>query len=201
MAVGLVNDDEFFKELTSYKKVPLPTVEKNIPVPDFTPVLEGTIEQVPSRGRSKGDNNVPSSLRAIIGEEALLNGRQSALDLARDFGISPSSVSAYSKGATSTASYNEPKSSIVSVVNKARERAAKKAAKTLNQALATITQEKLDFTDAKDLAGIARDMSVLIKNLEPQSASDSSEAKSPQFVIFAPQFRDERSFETIQVIE
>jgi hypothetical protein len=78
----------------------------------------------------------------------------------------------------------------------------KRAGRTLNAALASITQEKLDYTDARDLSGIAKDMSVIIKNLEPpQAAAESTSAASPQFVIFAPTFRQETSFETITVNE
>jgi len=71
----------------------------------------------------------------------------------------------------------------------------------LSQALAAITQEKLDYTDARDLSGIAKDMSVIIKNLEPPTQVESSGEKTPQFVIYAPSFKDERSFEVITVNE
>jgi predicted transcriptional regulator len=190
MPIGIVADDEFEKELKRLN----PTTRG--------PVVEGTVVGKPSRGRSDGDNNVPDSLRKIIGEEALLNGRQSAMEIASSFGISSSQVSAYAKGATSTASYNSPSQSLISHINKSRERAIKKASKTLNSALAAITQDKLDYTDARDLSGIAKDMSVIIKNLEPQQNAEASpDAKAPQFVIFAPQFRDERTFEHITVQE
>jgi hypothetical protein len=154
-------------------------------------------------GRKDGDVNVPDALRQIIGEEAVLNGRKSALGLAGMFGISDSSVSAYAKGATSTASYNTPKPAIIGHINKSRARASKKAGKVLDAALGAITQDKLDYTDAKELAGIAKDMSVIIKNLEPPADSSQSlkSDSSPQFVIFAPQFRDERSFDHITVQE
>jgi hypothetical protein len=193
MPIGLVSDNDMEKELASYQK---PT---QLVVPD-NPVLEGVILEKPSKGRKDGDIEVPDSLRKIIGEEALLNGRASAVALAGEFGISPSSASAYAVGATSTASYNKPKQSIISHINKSRERATKRAAKTLNAALSSITQEKLDYADADKLSGIAKDMSVIIKNLEPKSEGPV-ENKQPQFVIFAPQFRDERSFDTITVQE
>jgi len=194
MPIGIVSDEEFFKESSSYSPA------KSLIVPP-NPVLEGEILDIPKRGRKDGDIEVPDSLRKIIGEEALLNGRASAVQLAAEFGLSPSSASAYAVGATSTSSYNQPKPSILSHINKSRERATKKAAKTLNAALAAITQEKLDYLDADKVSGIAKDMSVIIKNLEPKVASPDEGNKQPQFVIFAPQFRDERSFDMITVSE
>jgi hypothetical protein len=77
----------------------------------------------------------------------------------------------------------------------------KKAAKTLNAALGSITQEKLDYLDADKVSGIAKDMSVIIKNLEPKVDPSSTGQATPQFVIFAPQFRDERQFDMITVQE
>jgi transcriptional regulator with XRE-family HTH domain len=186
MPIGLVSDDDFLTELSSYNQR-----------------KEAVIVEKPSRGRSDGDVNVPDSLRQIIGEEAVINGREAALELASEFGISPSSVSAYAKGATSTTTYDTPSKSIIQHINKSRQRATKRAGKVLSAALGAISQEKLDYADPKDLAGIAKDMSVIIKNLEPPSVGTDSEssAKTPQFVIFAPTFRDERTFETIDVKE
>lgn len=192
MPIGIVDDSEFERELNSLKL--------NQKKESHTPRVE--IIDKPHRGRSEGDNNVPDSLRKIIGETAVIDGRQVALEFAKDFGISPSSVSAYAKGATSTTTYDTPSKSIISHINKSRERAIKKASKTLHSALGSITQEKLDYSDAKDLSGIAKDMSVIIKNLEPQKEVQAGdETKQPQFVIFAPQFRKEESFQTITVNE
>jgi transcriptional regulator with XRE-family HTH domain len=189
MPIGLVSDDLLKDELDRCSGV------------SKRKVLEGTIVDKPSRGRADGDSNVPESLRKIIGETAVIDGRQAALDLAKDFGISPASVSAYANGATSTASYDSPNKELIAHINKSRARAIKKAQNTLNGALGAITQEKLDYTDAKDLASIAKDMTVVIKNLEPKSESDPAASNQPQFVIFAPQFRKEESFEIITVNE
>ena len=198
MPVGLVTDADFNAELERIGSIPSGRTSTPVITPE---VIQGIIEEVPSRGRSKGDNNVPTSLRAILAEEHLMNGRSAALEMASELGISPSSVSAYAKGATSTSSYDKPKESIVNVVNAARVRATKKAARTMNAALAAITQQKLDYTDADKLSGIAKDMSVIIKNLEPKSDFQTGQSTQPQFTIYAPQFRDERSFEIIQVTE
>jgi hypothetical protein len=182
MAMGRVSSDQFDKEINDK---PEPKV---------------TIIDKPSKGRKEGDNNVPEGLRKLIGETGAIDGRQSALDLASRFGISASSASAYANGATSTTSYNEPKAGIKSHIIKSKERAVKRASVTLNQALSAITQEKLDYADPKDLAGIAKDMAVIIKNLEPPQTVESGQS-SPQFTIYAPTFRDERSFEVITVQE
>jgi len=193
MPIGIVSDTDFQSELDR-----LSGSIKSVSVP-----VSGTIEQLPTKGRNTGDNNVPESLRKIIGEDAAINGRQSALQIAKMFDISPSSVSAYANGATSTTTYNSPNKEIIKHINKSRARATKKATRTLNAALEAITQDKLDYTDARDLSGIAKDMSVIIKNLEPPTPPVDSEAasKQPQFVIFAPTFRDERTYESITVNE
>lgn len=188
MPIGIVTDEELQQELDRLK----PAVS--------TP--GGRVTIAPPKGRKTGDVNVPDSLRKLIGEESVINGRDSALALAKDFGISPSSVSAYAKGSTSTTSYNEPKPSLVEHLNKSRARRIKQADKVLSAALGAITQEKLDHTDADKLSGIAKDMSAIIKNLEPQKSNEGGDGKSsPQFVVFAPTFRDERTFESITIQE
>lgn len=198
MAIGIVSDTEFEDELIKSTKRGVTRPSGHV-----TEVMTPEVREIPTRGRNDGDVNVPDSLRKIIGETAVIEGRQAALGLAKEFGISPSSVSAYAKGATSTTTYHEPKPAIIDHINKSRHRAIKRASKTLHQALSSISQDKLDMADAKDLAGVAKDMSVIIKNLEPPQPTidPSTNNNQPQFVIFAPQFRDERSFEVIQVQE
>lgn len=192
MAIGIVNDDELQAELDrlngSIKKEPV-----------VQPVV---IEEIEKGGRNEGDVNVPDSLRQIIGETSVIDGRQDALALANMFGISASAVSAYAKGSTSTASYDSPAKSIISHINKSRQRYTKKAGKVLHEAMQKIDENKLNDMSAKELAGIAKDMSVVIKNLEPQQAAPGEDGqKTPQFVIFAPQFRDERTFPTMVLEE
>lgn len=192
MSMGLVSDDLFQQELDRLSgQSPMKNEHRKAQIIDK-----------PSKGRSNGDNNVPESLRKIIGETAVIDGRQEAVRLANQFGISASSVSAYAKGATSTTSYNEPKPSIIDHINKSRRRAISRASKTLNQSLASITQDKLDYSDAKDLAQIARSMSGIIKDLEPPaSSSEINQSNNTQFVIFAPSFRKEEAYESIIVKE
>lgn len=184
--LGIVDDTQFELELdnSNAKK-------------EYRP-LDVSVIQKEDRGRHKGDNEVPSGLRKIIGEESVINGRESALALATDFGISPSSVSAYAKGATSTASINRPEITLQNYLTSRKNRASKRALRNLNNALDHITDDKLSDIKAKDLASIAKDMSVVAKNMEPANAGNENN-NAPKFVVYAPTIRDERTYETIVV--
>ena len=185
MSIGIVSSEDFQKEL-----------EKLVPS-----VKEAVIVEKPHRGRDEGDTNVPEVLREVIAETSVTHGRARALDVAKSWGISPASVSAYSKGATSTATYDQPKKSLTDVINRSKMRATRKASRSMMYALEQITPDKLESAKVRDLAGIAKDMSAIIKNMEPSHDTISDGTNSPQFVIFAPSFRDERSFQTIVASE
>lgn len=186
--MGIVSDDDFDSELqNSSIKLPSP----NQPRPEIN-----TVE----RGRGNGNVAVPDSLRKIIGETNELDGRKEAVELGKTFGISPSSVSAYAKGATSTSSYDKPKEEIVSHIDRAKERISSKARSKLFGALKHMTDDKLQTATVKDLSGVAKDMSVVIKNMEPDSVSQNNQSNKT-FVIYAPQFKKEEAFDTIVVKE
>lgn len=190
MPIGLVNDDDFDLELSKYTNVNSNKQQ-----------VEVIININEEKGRRPGDVAVPDSIQKIIGETSITEGRKEALKLASFFDVSESSVSAYTNGAASTASYNNPKKELKSHVDKARMKVIGKARKTLLNSLNYITEEKLAIEKPSTLSAVARDMSVIIKNMEPSkevSSDDSDTSKTP-FVIYAPQFRDERSFEVINV--
>jgi predicted transcriptional regulator len=191
MPMGIVSDEDFHAEITS-----LSAPKKS------SPAITGEVLPKETPGRKEGDTNIPDSLRKVIGETSVIEGRKEALKIARMFDVSPSQVSAYANGATSTATYDTPVKSLIGHINKSRRKAIKRAELKLNGALEAITQDKLDYADPKDLSTIAKDMSVIIKNLEPPVApTTGDEGKGPQFVIFAPQFKDERTYETINLNE
>jgi hypothetical protein len=159
-----------------------------------------------TRGRSAGDVNVPLSLQQLIGETGALDSRQEAIALAKDFGISESSASAYAAGATSTASYNQPTPAINDHISKVKARIAKKARGKLNVALDALTPEKLEHAKAKDISGVARDMAGVIKSLEYTDSSQNNPnnlpANQPQIVIYAPSVVQENYFgEAIDAVE
>lgn len=181
MSMGIVNDKEF--EIES---------EKLIHPSNESHGIVTTIE----KGRGKGNVEVPESLRKIIGETNELDGRKSALALGKSFGISPSSVSAYANGSTSTNSYDNPNKELKNHIDSAKERISKKARSTLFKALNGITSDKLNESRARDLSSVAKDMSAIIRNMEPDS-NESKNSNSPTFVFYAPQPIKEDIFDVI----
>src|SRR5438552_6906768 len=140
--LGIVSDKDFELELNRSNKTSrvnsIPSISSNTTCPegadenshlteDNEESLCGKIVEINKPGRRPGDNNVPDSLRKIIGSESIENGRKSSLDLASHFGISPQSASAYSHGSTSTTSYNKPSEGLSNHIQSARERVIKKS--------------------------------------------------------------------------
>jgi predicted transcriptional regulator len=151
------------------------------------------------KGRGQGNVEVPDGLRKVIGDESISNGRNSAVELANNFGISPSSVSAYSNGARSTATYDERPD--LSVINQAKERIAKKARNRLVLALNSLTAEKIEASKARDISSVAKDMSAVVRNMEPEIPKVNGGNAGPTFIFYSPQMRSEKVFEVVHVKE
>lgn len=185
MPMGIVSDSDFDKELGNVQP------RKK----------EAEIVDIPSKGRNDGDINVPDSLRRIIGETAVTEGRREALKMGEFFGVSPSSVSAYSTGAVSTSTYDEKPNA--DVIVKSRDKIRKIASKITIKAMRSITDDKLEGTNAKDLSAIAKDMSAVVRNMEEKynNSGPSNETKGPTFVFYSPQFREEKHFDIIPAKE
>lgn len=192
MAMGIVSDLDFNSEL-------LNSNSDVVKQKEVVPRAIATIVDSPPKGRGENNVEVPNGLRKLIGSESVTNGRESALELASNLGISPSSVSAYSQGANSTASYEDRPNLLE--INKAKERISKRARSKLMLALHHITEDKLVDTKVRDLAGIARDMSAIVKNIEPEEKINPLGSNGPTFIFYSPQFRKEEHFEVIQAKE
>lgn len=182
--MGIVSDKEFDQALNDV------TPSQNAP----TPVIIKDME----KGRGEGNVEVPSGLRKIIGEESAINGRASALEIASNFGISPSSVSAYANGSRSTATMEEQPD--VSHINQAKLRVAKKARNRLVMALNNLTEEKLAGAKAKDVAGVAKDMAAVIKVMEPEGPKVNGNS-GPTFIFYSPHVKKEEHFDIVHVKE
>lgn len=205
MGMGLVDDSEFESQLNNVtqsrsisKSIP-PSSPINTPV-EGEVVSDTIIEDIPSKGRKEGDNNVPESLRNLIGITAQTEGRKEAIALAKMFGISNSSASAYSNSATSTKSYNQPDNKIADVIARRKSQLTKKALNKLGTSLDKITDDKLNDLNARELAGITKDMSAVIKNLEPPTLNNKEDGRpNVAFVLYRPEIRKEDSYEALHV--
>lgn len=178
MPLGIVSDTDFDKEIERHESFPIPTI----------------IEIEKGRGHNV---ETPEAIRAIIGETSITDGRQEALAIAKQWGISTSSVSAYANGATSTATYNKPNGELKNHINRTKERITSKARKNLFAALSHITTDKLAEGSLREVSGVARDMSSIIKDFEPDSNRNSN--ISAQFIFYTPKMRSEDSFDVIDV--
>lgn len=176
MAMGIVNDSDFNAE-----------VER---------LNQRSVEHVQTKKGRGNVNEVPQSLRKVISEEKI-NGTP-AKELAEIFDVSPSSVSAYAKGATSTASYNSGDKDLRNHNNRVRDIIVKKARKRLLNAMDHITDDKLKDAKLRDLASISTAMASVIDKVEQK---DDAQVKIDKLMIYAPRMREEQSYDVIEVRE
>lgn len=178
MPLGILSDSEFQAELGKF---------------DSTPLIEGEVINLPIPGR-KGPE-VPEVIRTIIGEDAIVNGNDSAKEITKALDISDSSLSAYKVGATSTASYQTPDQKLKGHLDNKRKLIITNSQNAILEALGQITPQKLEASKVRDLAGIVKDLSIVVSNMDEDSGSKGS--PNQPLVIFAPMIKDESSFEVI----
>lgn len=181
MPLGIVSDEEFDRQIRE--------------VPSLS---DGVIKPI-IKGRGEGNVQVPDMLRKIIGENAVEEGNQATKVLTDFLGISDSSMTAYKKGATSTTTYDNPTPTLGSHIAKTKQRIAKRASNKLGLALSKITDEKLDAAKAIELSSIAKNLSGIIKDMEPDDTGRRDPSNGPSIVIFAPQMAKEEVYDVIDV--
>jgi predicted transcriptional regulator len=146
--------------------------------------------------RGRGQNKeVPIELKKVIAEERINGG--SAREISETFGVSESSVSAYKNGATSTSSYNEPNKELAKHNDKVKEVILEGARGKILMALESITQDKLENAKVRDAASVAKDMSAIIKNLEP--AQQERAGLNQQFIFYTPKTKEEKDFDVVEM--
>jgi len=146
------------------------------------------------RGRGN-KKEVPIEVRKLVSTDAI-NGDKS---LGRELGLSEASISAYKHDATSTSTYNEPNSELKKHNNEVREEILDGARGKLLAALENITTEKLEGAKVRDTAAIARDMSAIIKNLEPETSRGNQ--LNQQIIFYTPKTKTENDFEVVEARE
>lgn len=171
MPLGIVSSDVFDKELAKI-------IDSRAP------------------GRPTGRKETPDSIKKIIIEENITNGTTQK-DLASIFKVSQNSAMSYVNGRTSTSIGISERPDLKQFANSVRERVAKKARNRLFTALNELTPEKIADAKARDIASIAKDMSSIIKNMEPEP----QQGPSAQFVFYAPPVVKEVPYEIINVSE
>ncbi len=153
------------------------------------------------RGRGKGNVEVPNGIRKLIGGSVIEEGRPAGLAIAAFLGISDSSVSAYSKGATSTASYNEPEKNLTDFLGKTRKKISKKAAAKLFKALHVIDEDSLSKLTALEASNVARNMSTIINHMEPPDSGKGLNINAPSMVFYVPKMVSEERFHVVTANE
>lgn len=188
--MGIVSDEDFNKEISNSHV----TVDKSV-----TPKPTSEVIDI-QKGRGEGKKETPDEIRRLVGISAV-NGEGTGAEIASAFNVSESSVSAYKVGSTSTASYHQPQESLLDSLNNHKAKISKKARARLMSALNSITPEKLEGVKARDLAAIAKDMSAIITDMEPQINPNVQQGNNVQFVFMAPRVRDLESFKIIDLAE
>lgn len=187
MPIGIVSNDDFLAELEKLRN----GIEKR-PEPNLDGKKKGERSEP---GRGEHNVAVPEVLRSLIGQTAIESGRTEALNLARAFDISPSSVSAYAVGATSTATYQNPEPVLKKRVDATKERIGKIARGRLLASLRHITDEKLEEAKLRDIAAVSASMSAVVKNMEPARESGLGNIN---IVLYAPKIRAESTYEVVE---
>lgn len=186
--MGIVSDEDFEldgNEVTSSDKK------------EVTRIPSANVEEI-KRGRAPDTKEVPSQIREAVAR-ATINGEGTHKQIAETYSVSPSSVSAYAVGAHSTSSYHSPNSSLSNAITDHKARISNKARNRLLSALNNITSDKLANAKVRDLAAIAKDMSGIVQDMEPQSPSSSNSSQSVQFVFMSPKVKDIEDYKIIDV--
>jgi hypothetical protein len=178
MAMCIVDDESFNEELGKFNKVS----SRDITYKDLV------------HGRN-GKKEVPSVIRELASEMSIEGARPDVIS--EQLMISKSSISAYKHNATSTASYNRPDELLAQANKSVRNNIRTNALGRLSAAIETITEEKLLASKVRDAASVAKDMSVIVKNMEEENVGKSGN----KVIIFRPRTREESDFEVIEVLE
>lgn len=171
--LGIVSDDDFDSVLSDLSRAEIKEIKKG-------------------RGEKP---NTPEVLRDVIAEEGV-NGVPNE-ELAKLFGVSPASVSAYKNGATSTATYNQPNDRLQKTVLTVKERIKNKAGKKLRYAIDAMTEDEIACATVVEKATIAKSLATVFKSMEEEVVDQNK--SGVQFVIFAPQIKKEDDYDVIDV--
>lgn len=161
-----------------------------------------TSDMIPGKraGRPKDIGNVPQSLRKIIAEESVVNGNKSAKSLVSALGgsLSDTTISTYKGGNVSPSNGVSAKDNdLLEYINQRKVNLGKKALNKMSLALNGLTADKMEPLEPKELASIAKDMSIIVDKMQP-TKRDEEKFQPVQFIMMAPQINNENHYEVVK---
>lgn len=145
-------------------------------------------------GRKPGSLEKPAYLKALI---SLVSQQDTVANTAKAFGTHSSSVSAYKDGRSSLNPLTGTvQPALVEIKNNSTEAVRTKALSIVNDALDQITIEKLEGSKLRDIAAIAKDMSIVHEKMSEEKRDDGNRV---QVIIMTPKTRREEDMEVITI--
>lgn len=138
---------------------------------------------------------VPLEIKKLVASEALAG--ISVDEIREKYNVSASSISAYKNDANSTASYHEPNAELKDNNNRVKATISERAEGVILESIGLLTVEKLAAAKARDIAGIAKDMSAVISNMKDKGNSPTG----VNITIMVPQVKEEQDFKVIDIGE
>ena len=182
MPLGIISPEQLVSELGNVKRE-LP--RKEVPLPEL---------EIKEIERGRGDaKEVPAELRALISREAIAGASNGSL--AKAFGVSESSVSAYKNDATSCATYNKPNENLKRANDLVRDEISGMAYESLKAALRGITSDKMESVSIRVLAGVAKSLSGVVRDVAPDGPVEINH----KVIVFKPRQKEEDDYEVIDV--
>lgn len=154
-----------------------------------------------NQGRTEGADNLNDFARELIGTAAHFDSRE---NVAREMGVSVTSVSNYKHGKLSTEQVEgglileKESEAIKKGIRKRLDDITIKGIDRISKALDLITTEKLEAVESvKDLTVISKNLSAVIEKANPK---ENVNTNAVQVNLFVPPQKSEKEFESIPVI-
>ena len=153
------------------------------------------VEEI-KHGRGEGRLNLDEEQRKEIATLAHTSGLTQE-EVAKLTGVSPSQVSAIKNAATSTSTYHTPNESLEPHIESIKTQLSNAAQNKMMEAILALSPEKIHGAKGRDIAGIAKDMSAIVKNLN----NDGIVINNNKVLVYKPRIKEEDDFDIITINE
>lgn len=190
--LGVVNNEEWERELQrNHSVVPNGTNDSR----DSNTNDKGS-HQSPSAGRGSSPNRDNEERKAIASLAILGHTTNEIMEMT---GASRSSVNAYRNGANGSATYQDKNPELVDHITRVKNKISRKARKVILKSIDKLDDEKLNKCSPSELAHVARSMANVAKDMEPPQVVTLNDNRKVQFIMFAPQMKEEQAYDAIDV--